>query len=732
MANARVRRWIDTSTTGIVTLAGIATMALVVLLVGYLGSVVVPLLGADRFGVSIEFPTTISDPVLIGSSHDGGSIHVLDRSGRMHFFDPSGESLGVAVAAGGWIERVRAPIDDEGTIALTTRIDAESAAGIESNVTANRLIRLRQVIYRRQAPHDGANETHIDVVLDLPVDVADGYRFDAYARDEEIVVALLAPDDGLTAGVRRSTLVVLRWRGDPFEGFEPAGRANISLATMYETLTLDAAGSRVLLLSPSTGHQALVRIQRNRLALLHTDDGVPSTWATTLLGAQSLLLARDRHVEQQFIQTTGEFVEVRRFDFARPMTRIVSNPTIKGFVAQDDSGVLHWVHTTAERTISTSRPYDREGIWAFSPRGDVLLLASPNKVQAVGLEIEHAEVSYATLFQRIWYEGYDTPTFTWQSTAADSAFEPKFSIVPLLFGTLKAAFYAMLFAAPLAIATAIYSAYFMSARVRQWIKPSIEIMAALPTVVLGFLAGTLLAPAIEANLASVVLLLTTLPMVGFVLGYGLHALAPQLNQRLVPMLWLAAVPLLVVYTIVLFASDNAIESSLFGGDAARWVNTALGLDYDQRNALVVGIAMTFAVVPVIYSVAEDAIHDVPRSLVNGSLALGASTSQTLVRVVLTTASRGILSALIIGFGRAIGETMVVLMATGNTPILDGSLFTGLRSLAANLAIELPESELDSTHYRVLFLTAVALFVMTFAFNTAAEVIRTRLRVRYGS
>ncbi len=729
MANARVRRWIDTSTTGIVTLAGIATMALVVLLLGYLGSVVIPLLGADRFGESREFLTKIPDPVLVGSNGDGTAIHVLDRSGRMHFFDPSGASIGVAVATEQPIERVRAPIDDEGTIALTTKIEAESTA--QPNVAANRMVRLRQVWSRGQTRHAHANETHVDTLLDLPVDVADGYRFDAYARDDEIVVALLAPDESSAAGTPRSTLVVLRWRGDHFEGFELVGEVSISLAAMYETLALDAAGSRVILVSPSRGALALVRIHRNRLVLLRADNGTP-TGTTTLLGAQSLLLARDRRVEQQFIRGVGNHVVVRGFDFPRPVMRIVSNATIKGFVAQDDRGVLHWVHTTAERKISTSRSYERDGVWAFSPRGDRLLLASTNKVQLVGLETRHAEVSFATLFQRIWYEGYDTPSFTWQSTAADSAFEPKFSIIPLLVGTLKAAFYAMLFAAPLAIATAIYSAYFMSAEVRRWIKPSIEIMAALPTVVLGFLAGTLLAPAIEANLASVVLLLTTLPIAGLVLGYGLHALAPRLNQRLVPLLWLAAVPLLMAYTSLLFASDNTIESSLFGGDAARWVNSSLGLDYDQRNALVVGIAMAFAVVPIIYSVAEDAIHDVPRSLVNGSLALGASTSQTLVRVVLTTASPGILSALIIGFGRAIGETMIVLMATGNTPILDWSVFTGLRSLAANLAIELPESEVDSTHYRVLFLTAVALFVMTFAFNTAAEVIRTRLRLRYGT
>ncbi|MGL4681163.1 MAG: ABC transporter permease subunit, partial [Plesiomonas shigelloides] len=158
----------------------------------------------------------------------------------------------------------------------------------------------------------------------------------------------------------------------------------------------------------------------------------------------------------------------------------------------------------------------------------------------------------------------------------------------------------------------------------------------------------------------------------------------------------------------------------------------LGITFDQRNALVVGIAMGFAVIPNIFSIAEDAIFSVPRNLTNGSLALGATPWQTLTRVVLLTASPGIFSAVMIGLGRAVGETMIVLMATGNTPILDWSIFQGLRTLAANIAVEMPEAEVASTHYRVLFLTAFVLFVFTFVFNTIAEYIRQRLRDKYSS
>ena len=145
-----------------------------------------------------------------------------------------------------------------------------------------------------------------------------------------------------------------------------------------------------------------------------------------------------------------------------------------------------------------------------------------------------------------------------------------------------------------------------------------------------------------------------------------------------------------------------------------------------------GVAMGFAVIPTIFSIAEDAVFGVPKSLSDGSLALGATRWQTMIRVILPTASPGIFSGLMIGLGRAVGETMIVLMATGNTPIMDWNLFEGMRTLAANIAVEMPESEVNSSHYRILFLAALTLFVFTFVVNTGAEVIRQRLREKYSS
>jgi len=140
--------------------------------------------------------------------------------------------------------------------------------------------------------------------------------------------------------------------------------------------------------------------------------------------------------------------------------------------------------------------------------------------------------------------------------------------------------------------------------------------------------------------------------------------------------------------------------------------------------------MGFAVIPSVFSIAEDAIFSVPKHLSYGSLALGATPWQTLIGVVLPTASPGIFSALMIGLGRAVGETMIVLMAAGNTPIMDANIFEGMRTLSANIAVEIGETAINSTHYRVLFLAAFVLFMFTFVLNTLAEMIRQSLRRRY--
>jgi phosphate transport system permease protein len=291
----------------------------------------------------------------------------------------------------------------------------------------------------------------------------------------------------------------------------------------------------------------------------------------------------------------------------------------------------------------------------------------------------------------------------------------------------------MLFAIPLSILGAIFTAYFMAPKMRQVVKPSIEIMEALPTVILGFLAGLWLAPLVESHLPGIFTLFVCLPVVVLVFAYLWHLLPMELRSR-VPDGWEAAllIPCLALAVWAALAVSPLLELWFFNGNMPGWLENELGIGFDQRNSLVVGIAMGFAVIPTIFSIAEDAIFSVPKHLTNGSLALGATPWQTLVRVVLLTASPGIFSAVMMGVGRAVGETMIVLMATGNTPVMDLSIFQGMRTLSANIAVEMPESEVDSTHYRVLFLAALVLFIFTFLFNTGAELIRQRLPGKYSS
>jgi len=139
------------------------------------------------------------------------------------------------------------------------------------------------------------------------------------------------------------------------------------------------------------------------------------------------------------------------------------------------------------------------------------------------------------------------------------------------------------------------------------------------------------------------------------------------------------------------------------------------------------VVMGFAIIPIIYTISEDALSAVPDHLRAASLGAGATPWQTATRVIIPPAISGLFSAMMIGLGRAVGETMIVLMAAGNTPVMEWNIFNGFRTLSANIAVELPEAVQNSTHYRTLFLAALTLFIMTFILNTAAEAVRLRFR-----
>lgn len=428
--------------------------------------------------------------------------------------------------------------------------------------------------------------------------------------------------------------------------------------------------------------------------------------------------------------------KAREFDSqSAPIAHLAPEYFRKGFLAADADGYLGIYHATAHRNVKLAQlgAGDLTQL-AIAPRADAMLVEDGAGVaQFWRIDNPHPEISWSSVWGKVWYESRGQPEHIWQSSSASSDFEPKFSLTPLAYGTLKAAFYAMLFAVPMAIMGAVYTAYFMSARMRGIVKPAIEIMEALPTVVLGFLAGLWFAPFVEQNLPGMFLCLLLLPLGILGAAYIWNRLPARIRHK-VPEGWEAALllPVLIAAAALAFGLSKPLEIALFAGNMPLWLTNELGIAYDQRNSLVVGIAMGFAVIPTIFSISEDAIYGVPKHLTTGSLALGATPWQTVVRVALLTASPGIFSAVMIGLGRAVGETMIVLMATGNTAIMDLNIFEGFRALSANIAVEMPESEVGGTHYRLLFLAALVLFIATFMFNTVAELVRQKLRVKYSS
>lgn len=473
--------------------------------------------------------------------------------------------------------------------------------------------------------------------------------------------------------------------------------------------------------------------------LFLTENGVHPTEINFLLGGVSLLVSDDSGITTQWFLirngTATRLQRVRSFSTSsNAIAALTPEQRRKNFLIADDAGNVAIYNSTAHREIFSGQLVQQTPLaMAISPRGDALLIESANGLGFWHVENEHPEVSITALWDKVWYESYAEPEFMWQSSAATNEFEPKYSLVPLSFGTLKAAFYAMLLAAPLAICGAIFTGYFMASAMRRKVKPLIELMEALPTVVLGFLAGLWLAPFVERNLLGIFTILVVLPIAILLASYVWTQLPARWRHR-IPDGWEAGIliPVIIVFGYLSFAVATPLENLFFEGDLRFWISNDLGISYDQRNAMVVGFAMGFAVIPTIFSIAEDAIFTVPKHLSYGSLALGATPWQSLYRVVLPTASPGIFSALMIGMGRAVGETMIVLMATGNTPIMDINIFEGMRTLAANIAVEIPESEVDSTHYRILFLAALVLFMFTFVFNTVAEIIRQRLRSKYST
>lgn len=536
------------------------------------------------------------------------------------------------------------------------------------------------------------------------------------------------------AGLANGRLV---WGEVVLEGAAPLEPQVIELpggATAQAALW--SADGQQLIVGTREGKLLVLGVESDARLLREAEFGEGITALGFVLGENSILVGGDCGSMAAYQQVrVNEVMSLQAFHHFPPHTG-----PVRGFMASlRDKRFLSWSDsvlavdhlTTEKRLLQAAAP--NLAAASLSPRGDSILASTKaGQVLAWSLDAPHTEVSWSLLWGKTHYEGYQKPEYVWQSTGGTDDFESKFSLVPLLFGTLKGTLYALLFAMPLAIFGALYTSQFASPRLRNLIKPVVEIMAALPSVVLGFLAGLVLAPLFERTLVQFFLV----PAVALTLALVLVPLWSRLPRAFRKTfgegreaLW--AIPLLLLAFGVSFYLAPHFERLILGGDYRQWLQ-GHGQIYEQRNSIVVGFAMGFAVIPIIFTISEDALSAVPKSLSSASLACGASPWQTAWRVVLPTASPGIFSATMVGFGRAIGETMIVLMATGNTPIMDWSPFNGMRTLAANIAVEIPEAPHHGTLYRVLFLAALLLFLLTFILNSLAELIRIRLRKRYES
>ncbi len=842
-------RWGERIAASVITVGGLLVIVAVFGIMLFLFRVVLPLWSSGTLEEEFHYRAPVEGRVIwaVGDEHRTLAIALSETGVATAFHVPTGTLIARAdlgftsrvTAAQGTIDRERIALGfEDGTIrfgVLGFAYTTTAANELPSSVSAldSRDFRLEDRIYTRVQTGDFRTLRPVMTlgepqrISERPI-VALDYRSGGTVERPTYAFATIDADNV----VRVSRVRVQR---NMVTGAETVRLATVELPALpvgpgvrATEVLLSGNGDRVIV-STTDGrvHRYDLReIDRPVLAesFYPLGEGVAVTALTFLAGEQALVVGgADGSLSVWFrIQRDGArgadgFELVRARDHGRMPAAVLDVSEAqrdKSFAATDAAGNLWIVHSTSEQVLFTlARQYDPliSAQSLIFPRSDgVLVMSETGNAEVWFYHVPHPEITAKVLFGKIWYEGYPEPAFIWQSTAGTDLAEPKFSLIPLIFGTTKAAFYAMLFGAPIALMAAIYTSEFVDRRVRATVKPMMEMMEALPTVILGFLAALVLAPFVEEWIGAVLLAFFAVP-IGLMLGaFGWQMLPVAIALRYSGLpKFIAMAAAVVVSVFVAYELGPTFEALLFNGDFKRWTTgqfgtgtpfmflilipvsflaisivfrrlfgdqwrtvlrgcertlaarldflrwvvtltlslglaygvaallTAFGYDprgglidsYQQRNALVVGFVMAFAVIPNIYTLAEDALNAVPAHLRAASLACGATPWQTALYVVLPVAASGVFSALMMGLGRAVGETMIVVMAAGNTPILEWNIFSGLRTLSANIAIELPEAVKDETNYRVLFFAALTLFLMTFFINTLAELVRQRFRRR---
>ncbi|MDJ0839712.1 MAG: ABC transporter permease subunit [Acidobacteriota bacterium] len=708
MRNDRVARWV-------ISIGGLSILACMLLMVVYLFQMALPLFyGPDHRPLS-DFQG--ERPLSFGLGTYAERAYLLFSDGRVDV---------VSTRDGSRLKRLQLP--KQGKILRADYGGNADQPDVHryNLVWEDNSVSMMDFVFKTRFSKNGERQVELHVVQQGP-----GVQLPPDAAPDTPVALRLSPEGtGFFVCLLESGAVYYR-------RLEPAGPPDGNMVRYLEAelqgrlthLTVDHTGGNVFA-GTNAGELIAWSLEENPERELKTQTPPtrrPVTGLRLLYGERSLAVAdKAGEISAWQIHPTRHRLEKLRDlkGHKNAVTALSVAAQSKSVLSLDSEGGLQMSFLTSGKLLLKLD----EGLqdFALSQRGDHLLsLDAAGRYTLWQLHAPHPETDFGTLFGKVHYEGYPEPSYTWQSSAVDDDVEPKLSLMPLIWGSLKGTFYGMLFSLPLALLAAGYTAHIMAPRWRAVVKPTVELMAAVPSVVLGFLAALWLAPRLEHHLLSLALV----PLLIILLvGAGLYLLF-RIGHKMNGYEFLWVVPLIPAACYLSLVLGGQIQDVFFNGDLNLYLYRNLGMRVEQRNCIVIGIALGFAVIPVIFTIAEDAFYNVPQDMTTAATALGSSRWQTLWRIALPMAGPGIFAAVMIGLGRAVGETMIVLMATGNTPIMTLGPLNGMRTLAANIAVEIPEAPYLSTLYRVLFLSALLLFVMTFVINTLAEVVRSRLQGR---
>jgi phosphate transport system permease protein len=843
-------RFGDAVARGLITAGGIGTIVAVLLVGVFLLVVAAPLFWPARAAPEGAAAIEGAEPMAIGSDESGSVAWILGTDGVRGIDIADGTTLLERPAAASGIEGCTAVRVVPGSLMAavgfadgsfrtgklgleSTYVDAADLTEEQRPTDDRKAVLLDDTVIVRGK---SGQLSRVSLVTDLATAGGESLpkriiNLDVTPLATGSLVAALDEDGTVRVESAKSRLNMLTGKRTvsiagatirPVDGFRPRFVRVSELGDQLFLFAADGAGRRYV-----------IRDVETPVAMESFSAGGPVTAVARLFGGTALAVARgDGTIAMMFTArrdpavplddvTFAEdglrMVTAREFPPAEPglaVTAIASSPRSRLFVVADAAGGMRLLQSTAgTEVINLPRPAataDTATVSsvAISDRENRVLAAGPSGLGVWSIDAGYPEVSFRTLLMPVWYESYPGPVQAWETTGHE-AFESKFGLMPLIFGTIKATLYSMLFATPIALLAALYTSQFMHPTWRARVKPTIEMMASLPSVVLGFVAGLVFAPFIEQFLMPVLTAFFVVPATVVLMAHLWQLMPDGVRARLTPVRFaFVAFGALPLGFAAAWAAAPLVEQIVFQGDVRAWLHgrgsgfggwvvatlplaavatvwlvgvfvnpwlrrialgwsrtraalvalavfagggvaavilamaaasfmSAIGLEtrggmfgtYVQRNALIVAVGMSFAIIPLIFTIADDALSSVPEHLRSASLGAGATPWQTAVRVIVPAAASGLFSAVMIGLGRAVGETMVVLMAAGNTPLMSWNIFNGFQTLSAAIATELPEAARGSTHYRVLFLAALVLFGMTFVVNTAAELVRQRFRRR---